>query len=326
MTSELLAGISVVVPVYNSQPTLTELVDRLNAVLMPLAEPYEIILVNDASQDSSWEQICQLVERLPQVRGINLSRNSGQHPALLCGVRQARYQVIVTLDDDLQNPPEEIPMMLAELRRGYDVVYGVPVQQTHGWWRDSLSAAIKWVMVQAMGTPHARSISAFRVFRTELRQAFADYCGPTVNLDVLLAWGTTRFAAVTVRQDSRRYGQSGYTLRKLVRHAVVMMTGFSTTPLRLATLTGFVTTGIGVILLAWVILRVLVEGVSVPGFATLASSIAIFSGVQLMALGIFGEYLAQIHARTLNKPAYTIRQLYQQQQDQPQAEALRRVG
>ncbi len=151
------------------------------------------------------------------------------------------------------------------------------------------------------------NVNAFRIFRTEVRKAFADYQGPFVSIDVLLTWGTKRFAAVPVRHDTRRAGQSNYTFRMLTAHALNMMTGFSTLPLQLASLTGFLFTLLGLVVLVYVVGRYLIQGGSVPGFPFLASIIAIFSGAQLFALGIIGEYLARMHFRGMGRPCSVIR-------------------
>ncbi len=299
-------SLSVVVPVYNSAPTLALLVERLSAVLRPRGGDYEIILVNDGSRDASWEEIVRLCGGDDHLHGINLMRNYGQHNALLCGIRAAKHEVIVTVDDDLQHPPEEIPQLLAKLAEGYDVVYGSPHRQRHGLWRDTASWVTKLALQGAMGAQTARQVSAFRAFRTYLRSAFAGYCSPFVSIDVLLTWATSRFASVAVRHDPRLVGASNYTFRKLTIHALNMMTGFSTWPLQLASLVGFSFTVFGLLVLAYVVGRYLAEGGSVPGFPFLASVIAIFSGAQLFALGIIGEYLARMHLRTLEKPTYAV--------------------
>jgi glycosyltransferase involved in cell wall biosynthesis len=301
-------SLSVVVPVYNGQQTLADLIHRLRPVLADVASAYEVILVNDGSRDGSWPVIQQLVEEYPFVRGLDLMRNYGQHNALLAGIQAAQHDVIVTLDDDLQNPPEEIPKLLDKLGEGFDVVYGTPQRQRHGLWRDLASTITKLTLQGAMGAQTARSVSAFRAFRTQVREAFSSYQSPFVSVDVLLTWGTTRFAAVSVRHDPRQVGQSNYTFRKLVTHALNMMTGFSTWPLQVASLVGFGFTLFGVGVFAYVIGRYLVLGYSIAGFPFLASIIAIFSGAQLFALGIMGEYLARMHFRMMERPTYAIRE------------------
>ena len=162
-------------------------------------------------------------------------------------------------------------------------------------------------LLTAMGADTAGNISAFRVFRTAVRGAFSTYRSPFVSIDVLLTWGTTRFTAIAVKHEPRTVGVSNYTLRKLLVHALNMVTGFSTWPLQLASMIGFLFTLIGLGILLFVIAMRLFHGVAAPGFAFLASVIAIFSGAQLFALGIIGEYLARLHFRTMERPTYTVR-------------------
>jgi glycosyltransferase involved in cell wall biosynthesis len=304
---ELLPGLSIVVPVFNSEPTCAELVARLHRMLDGLGMRFEVLLVNDGSSDASWARICELAADYPAIRGIDLMRNYGQHNAVLCGIRQARYDVIVTMDDDLQHPPEEVPRLLEALGKDHDVVYGTPERQRHEAWRNLASEVTKLALQSAMRVEIARSVSPFRVFRTALRDAFADYAGPFVSIDVLLTWGTTRFAAIPVGVDRRRHGVSHYTFRKLITHALNMLTGFSVLPLQVASVMGFVLTLFGAGILVFVLTRWFVSGDPVPGFPFLASVIAIFSGAQLFALGIIGEYLARMHFRMMTRPTYTVR-------------------
>jgi undecaprenyl-phosphate 4-deoxy-4-formamido-L-arabinose transferase len=299
-------SISVVTPVYNGDASVAELCRRLEEVLPRVATQYEIILVNDSSRDRSWEVISELSSRLPTVRGLNLMRNYGQHNALLCGIRAAKYEVIVTMDDDLQHPPEEIPRLLARLEEGFDVVYGAPKTEQNGPMRAIASRITRLALRSAVGADVAKNVSAFRIFRTQLREAFAGYQTPFVSIDVLLTWATTRFGATTVPFQKRFSGSSNYTFVKLVRYALDMMTGFSTAPLQLASLIGFTCTLFGIGVLIYVFVRYCLEG-SVPGFPFLASIIAIFSGAQLFALGVIGEYLARMHFRSMKRPAYVVR-------------------
>jgi len=299
--------ISVVIPVYRGALTLPELVSRLGVVLTQAAAEFEVILVNDGSPDNSWQVIEALSDRFTWVRGIQLMRNYGQHNATLCGVRAARFEIIVTLDDDLQHPPEEIPALLRRLDEGADVVYGVPQHRPHSWWRNLFSVLIKRVLAWVMGTGSMRDIGAFRAFHTSLRQAFADYRNPNVILDVLLSWGTSRFAAVPVREDPRSAGQSNYNFLKLFRVALVVLTAYSTAPLQFASLVGFFFILVGVGVFIYVMGVYFLAG-SIPGFPFLASIIALFSGAQLFSLGIFGEYLARIFDRSMDRPAYVVGQ------------------
>ncbi len=302
-----LPGVSVVVAVYRSEKILPDLVRQLEEALPRLAAGYELILVNDCSPDGSWDVIRHLSNEYAWVTGINLMRNYGQHNALLSGIRAARYGLIVTMDDDLQHPPDEIPKLLEALTGGLDVVYGTPQQEQHGVLRDLASVSTKLALQNVMGAAVARQVSAFRAFRAEVADAFRHYDGAFVSIDVLLTWGTNRFGAVKVRHDLRKEGTSGYTFRKLVRHTMNMMTGFSTRPLQLASFVGFGFTLFGLAILVYVVVRYFARGSPVPGFPFLASIIALFSGAQLFALGIIGEYLARVHFRAMQQPPYVVR-------------------
>lgn len=301
-------SLSVVVPVYNSEGSLRGLVEALEPVLRREAAQFELLLVNDGSRDASWDVVQDLARAHPWVRGFDMLRNYGQHNALLCGIRAARFEVVATMDDDLQHPPEELPKLLAKLEEGFDVVYGPPQQETHGFLRDLASQMTKLALQKSMGADTARRVSAFRVFRTHLREAFADYKSQYVSIDVLLTWGSTRFAAVAVRHDPRRIGVSNYTYKKLFVHALNMITGFSVMPLQIASFVGFGFFLFGVVVLVIVLVARAVYGSSgSQGFTFLASIVAIFSGAQLFALGIMGEYLARMHFRMMDRPTYAVR-------------------
>jgi len=297
--------LSIVIPVYNSQDSLPELLARLSETLPGLAPRYEVILVNDGSRDGSWQVILELCERYQWASAVNLMRNYGQHNALLCGVRMARNDTIVTMDDDLQHPPEEIHKLLARLVEGYDVVYGVPEVQPHAWWRNIFSVIIRRLLANIMGVKNIRDFAAFRAFRSRLRGAFENYQNPNVILDVLLSWGTSRFANVAVTENPRSAGQSNYNLFRLVQYTLVVLTGFSTLPLRFTSLLGFLFTLVGIAVFLYVLGVYFLLG-SIPGFPFLASIISMFSGMQLFALGIIGEYLARIFDRSMDRPPYVI--------------------
>lgn len=298
--------VSVVVPCYRSELTLGELVSRITTVLGNRGMSFEVVLVDDGSPDGTWNSILRLVEANERVRGIRLRRNYGQHNALLAGIRDATGETIVVMDDDLQHPPEEIPALLAELDRGYDVVYGTPKKMTHSIHRNVLSFLTKLVLQRAMGAETASKVCAFRAFRRVIARAFDHYAGSSVSIDVLLTWGTDRFSAVEVEHRPRPVGKSNYTLRKLAVYALTMITGFSTIPLRVASLIGISFTLVGFLVLAYVVITFFVWGRDVPGFYFLASVISIFAGAQLLALGVIGEYLARVHIRLLDRPAYTV--------------------
>lgn len=196
--------------------------------------------------------------------------------------------------------------MIALLDNGFDVVYGTPRQEKHTFWRKLASQVTKFILQGTMGADTARKVSAFRVLRTNIRRAFSDYNNPYVSIDVLLTWGASRFASIPVQHNPRLSGQSNYTFRQLTKHALNLITGFSIIPLQIASMTGFSFALLGAVVLIYVIGRYIIQGGSVPGFPFLASIIAIFSGVQLFALGIIGEYLARMHYRLMDRPAYVV--------------------
>jgi undecaprenyl-phosphate 4-deoxy-4-formamido-L-arabinose transferase len=299
-------SVSVVIPVFNAEPNLPELYRQLMPAMAALVERFEVILVEDCSRDGSWEIVSRLAREDERVRGIRLSRNYGQHNALLCGIRAARCDVIVTMDDDLQHPVGEIRLLLEAIAAGHEVVYGTSNEPQHDLWRNLASRMTKIALQGAMGAKSAAQVSAFRAFPTRLRAAFEEYRSPSVSIDVLLTWATQRFTAVVVKHAPRLAGESNYTMRKLITHAFNLMTGFSTMPLKLASVVGFVFTLFGFGVLAWVVGRYFISGTSVPGFAFLASIIAIFSGAQMFTLGIFGEYLGRMYGRTMERPAYVV--------------------
>jgi undecaprenyl-phosphate 4-deoxy-4-formamido-L-arabinose transferase len=296
---------SVVIPVYRSELTLDSLIERLAVVLPGVADVYEVVLVNDGSPDNSWGVIKRLAEQNPWVRGINLMKNYGQHNATLCGIRAARYEAIFIMDDDLQNPPEEMPKLLAKLNEGYDVVYGVSRKRQQAWFKSLISAILKRAIAYVMGQYAVRDIGAFKVFRADLRKSFDSFNSPDVLVDVLLSWGTNRFASVTVEEAPRTVGKSNYNFIKLIKVSLLVLTSYTTIPLRFASILGFLFTVFGFFVLLYVLATYFTAG-SVEGFPFLSSIVAIFSGVQLFALGIIGEYLARLFDRSSGRRTYIV--------------------
>jgi undecaprenyl-phosphate 4-deoxy-4-formamido-L-arabinose transferase len=299
-------NLSIVVPIYKGESFIEPLVGQLSKTLPSFSKQYEIILVNDGSPDNSWPVIQDLASKSDCVRGISMMRNYGQHNATLCGVRVARYEVVVTMDQDLQHPPQEIPLLLAKLEEGYDVVYGAPRKLPQALWRNVMTAGIKWILAKVIGLPSVHNVSAFRAFRTNLREAFANFQSPTLILDVLLSWGTTRFTSVPV--NIAQAERTNYNFTMLVRTAMLILIGYSTLPLRFASWIGFAMTLFGLGVFIYVLVVYFTAG-SLPGFPFLASIIALFSGAQLFALGIFGEYLARMFDRSMDRPPYVIHEM-----------------
>jgi undecaprenyl-phosphate 4-deoxy-4-formamido-L-arabinose transferase len=295
--------------------TLRKVVDGiLEAASAPgvraAVEAVEVLLVVDGSPDGTAAVARELADEHAEVRAVELRRNYGQHNALLAGIHRARHEVVVTMDDDLQHLPEEIPALLAPIADGEaDLVYGVPEVEEHGVVRSAASRGVKRGLALA-GVPRAQDVSSFRAFRTELREGFVGREDPYVSVDVLLSWTTTSVARVVIRMDHRTVGTSSYTLPALVRHAMNMITGYSNVPLRLVAWLGAVCAVcavVGVVLGAVVVVKYFTGETTVASFTTIAAMVALFSGAQMLSLGIIGEYLGRLHTRSQGKPTYLVR-------------------
>jgi undecaprenyl-phosphate 4-deoxy-4-formamido-L-arabinose transferase len=292
--------VSVVVPVFNGTRTLAELVARLLSVLATVSASTEIILVNDGSRDESWAQIRKLVSDHRGVIGLDLMRNYGQQNALLMGVEAATGDIIVTIDDDLDYPPEEIPRLLAALGPAHDLVYGVSPGSSGGPLRRLVAVAARWVVVQ-LGPNHIFA-SSFRAFDASLRQGFPHSHTPYLSLDVLLTQARTRPVAVTLpphpRVQRTRYGWAA--LASLFATAV---TGISVRPLQFASWVGAVLMTIGALGLVGALA---IDASSVAWLVL--SGMAFLSGLQCCLIGILGAYVGRIHALSLGHPAPVVRE------------------
>lgn len=309
MTDKAAPNISVVVPTFGNAQVLEALVSEISQILLRENRTFEIVLVNDGSPDATWETIRRMILSHPEIRGINLMRNYGQHSALLAGIFNARFEVIVTLDDDFQTPPSEIPKLLGKLDQGFDLVYGARDKEQHGLARNLASSAAKWLVRHALNVPYAQSVSSFRAFRAELMRDYPRNPPPSVFVDALLGWTAQNVTSVPVQHRPRAIGKSNYTWPKLIGRAVNMATSLSVVPLQLAVWLGFIVTSLGVGLFAFVMISYLVHGREVPGFTFLAAAILLFSGAQLFVLGIVGEYLSRVYLRLLGKPAFVIKEI-----------------
>lgn len=303
---------SIVIPCYRSAPVLAGLVERTDTTMSALIkngllEDWELILVIDGSPDNTASVAVDIVKTHPRVRVLELRRNFGQHNALVAGIRDANFDTIVTIDDDLQHPPEEIPKLLAVLRDpAIDLVYAIPEDEEHGAIRSSASRLVK-ASLALTGVANAQWVGAFRAFRTDLRDGFGSVNDSQLNLDVLLSWSTSAVSPVGVTMNRREQGRSSYSFAKLVSHAMNMVTGYGIVPLKLATWLGFACGVLGVVLLLVVLVRYMLGETTVAGFTTTVALISLFSGAQMVSIGIIGEYLGRQHFRSMQKPTYLVR-------------------
>lgn len=278
-------------------------------VLEGAVKDWEAILVIDGSPDVTAAVAESLAVSHAKVQTLVLRRNFGQHNALIAGIRRARFETLITLDDDLQHPPEEIAKLLRALEDpAVDLAYGVAEIEEHGLMRSAASRFIKSSLALA-GVSNARWVGAFRGFRTDLREAFENVNDPQPNLDVLLSWSTAAVVPVRLNMNRRATGRSTYSFSRLVSHALNMVTGYGVVPLKLATWLGFGFGFLGIILLLVVLVRYILGETTVAGFTTTIAVIALFSGAQLVTIGIIGEYLGRQHFRSMLKPMYVIREM-----------------
>jgi glycosyltransferase involved in cell wall biosynthesis len=288
--------ISVVVPVFRSAPLLPALVERLKGVLEAQARPWELIMVDDASPDESYAVMRGLRAGDPRVRIVQLARNHGQQHATLCGLNYARGDEVVTIDDDLQNPPEEIARMLERLREGYAAVIGRIGEKHHGWWRNAGSRAHQYFAERIIGKPRGLYLSSFRALSRAAVDRLVRYKGAHPHISALLLKSVppAAIANVDVRHDPRSLGGSTYSLRKLLKTASFLLINHSYIPLRFMTGWGFILSLLSLAFAVLVVARVLFFGAAVQGWPSLAVLVAFLSGNILMALGIVGEYLGRL--------------------------------
>mgnify|MGYP000377360721 CR=1 FL=1 len=301
--------ISVVIPVYNSAQYLPTLVYRLMSVLETDTPRFEIIFVDDGSTDGSWDVLSELWARFPShVMAIQLMRNYGQHNALMCGFRQAQGQYIVTMDDDLQNPPEEIPKLLSTIRKsGADLVYGIYKQKKHAAWRNVGSVLVRGFYKLVLKVSHEPT--SFRIIKSKLLKSILSYNKNFTYVDGLLTWNTQRIGATEVEHHARLNGKSGYSISRLVVLSLNLFTNFSLIPLQLVSVWGMFVAVVGLMFGGYFLLQSLLSNIAVSGYASTIVAILVLGGTQLLGLGIIGEYLGRVHLNVNRKPQYVERQI-----------------
>lgn len=309
MAEGQLIDLSVVIPVYRSAATLRILTRRLLAALNDTGKSYEIIFVNDGSPDDSWRILTQLQQTYPdRIQAIELMRNYGQHNALMCGFRHARGQFVVTMDDDLQNPPEEIHKLIDAIEQGgYDLVYGRYAGKKHKPWRNLGSLVINGFYRLVFRSPV--TVTAFRVIRRELLASIFSYNLNFTFVDGLFGWNTQRIGEVRVEHHPRPVGRSSYSLSKLIVLALNLFTNYSLLPLQVVSLCGFLAAFGGILGAGYFLSQYLLSNITVPGYASTIIALLVLGGVQLLALGIIGEYLGRLHLNVNRKPQYVERKV-----------------
>jgi undecaprenyl-phosphate 4-deoxy-4-formamido-L-arabinose transferase len=268
---------------------------------------YEILLVLDGPTDTTTEIANQLEKQITECKVIELSRNFGQHPAIFAGITSSKHEIIITMDDDGQHLPREIPTLMEALNIETDLVYGIPTKEEHGFIRSFASRFFKTMLFRILGIKNAKDISAFRIFRKSLLNGIDFQKISSGTVDVALHWNTTRIRTINTDMDKRSTGKSNYTLRSLVKFAIQMIIGYSVAPLKFALLIGLFGFLLSAGLSVYFFVLYFQGNVKVAGFSTITILITTLSSIQLVTLGILGEYVASIHQKSIGKPMFNIR-------------------
>ena len=300
--------LSIVVPVYKSQECVETLIDRVDECFNKTN--YELILVNDCSPDNSWEEIKNAAQSNERVIAINLRKNSGQDNAIMAGFSKVSGEYVVIMDDDLQQNPADIKKLIQELEKGdFDVCFAKFSKKNLQWWKTLGSWFNGKTAEIVLNKPREIYLSPFKVIRKAVVDEIVKYQGPYPYVDGLLLTITQNMSQVEVEHHSRFAGQSNYNLHRSIAVWMKLMTSFSTFPLRIATLVGFISSILGFVLALLFILRYFVEGTTVEGWTSLAVIFLVLSGMILLALGAIGEYLGRSYVLLSCRPQYSIKEI-----------------
>lgn len=316
--------LSVLIPLYNSETTIAPLVDEVVTTLTPAFDALEVVLINDGSRDETHARACQLVERYPSmVRYIQLARNFGEHNAVMCGLHYVTGDFAAIIDDDFQNPPEEILALVEKLCEGFDVVYSYYEVKQHSWFRNLGSRFNDWCATVFIGKPKGLYLSSFKVMNAFLVHTVIQYPGPYPYIDGIILRSTTRIGRQLCRHVKRSTGRSSYTLGKLIALWLNMFTGFSVVPLRIASFVGLFFSGLALVLIVWFAVVRIIGGVFIhqhipAGWASLIIAVTFFAGLQLSVLGLIGEYVGRLFLTVNRLPQFVVRQVFEQRHDEVQ--------
>jgi len=300
--------LTVVVPAFNEEESIRPMYKRLTAALDEVVHGFEIVFVDDGSRDATWEIISEVAEEDPRVRGIRFARNFGHQAALTAGVDAARGTAVVIIDADLQDPPEVVPELVARWREGYEVVYAQREEREGETWFKRTTAALFYRLLRAITNVDIPvDTGDFRLMGPRVVEAFRALPERNRFIRGLVSWLGFPQAAVSYRRQARLAGETKYPLKKMVRFALDGITSFSFFPLRLATWTGFAVSALAFIYIAVVILLKAL-GINWPGYTSIMASILFIGGVQLIMIGILGEYLGRVFDEVKKRPLYLVRE------------------
>jgi undecaprenyl-phosphate 4-deoxy-4-formamido-L-arabinose transferase len=300
--------LSIVIPIYNEEKTLPILEARLFPVLDSLGKSYEVILINDGSRDGSQAALEALYLRHPKhVRVIQFLRNFGQHPAIMAGFAAVRGEVVITMDADLQNPPEEIPKLLAKIDEGHDVVGGYRGDRQDNFYRKGVSRFSNWMRERTTHIKMRDHGCMLRAYNRDIVDQIAADGEASPFITALSQYFASNPAEIEVAHEERAAGESNYNLYKLIRYNFDLVTGFSLVPLQLFTIVGMTLSALSGVLVVYMLLRRLFIGPEADGLFTLFAILFMLVSVTMTGLGIVGEYVGRIYKEVRKRPRYVIR-------------------
>jgi undecaprenyl-phosphate 4-deoxy-4-formamido-L-arabinose transferase len=305
----LVPEISVVIPVFNEEENLRELGERLIRTLTAMGRPFEIIFVDDGSTDGSWELLADLNRHYPQnIRALQFHRNFGQHQAIFAGFQAAKGKVMVTLDADLQNPPEEIPRLVAKLEEGYDTVGGWRENRQDSIFRRLPSQLVNYVMSRVTGVKLRDYGCMLRAYRRSVVDSINQCQESSSFIPALANLFAQRVAEIPVGHAERERGKSKYGIIKLLRLNFDLMTGFSNLPIHLVGFMGVTIAFLGLLFGFFLIIRRIFVGPEVEGVFTLFAILFVFVGLNTLGLALIGEYVGRIYREVRGRPRFVVRQ------------------
>ncbi len=303
--------LSVVIPFYNEEKGIPVLFGRLLPVLEGLQVPFEVVCVNDGSRDQTLVGLVEAARRHPEIKVIDLSRNFGKERALSAGLSVAAGEVVVPMDADLQHPPETIAVMIEKWREGADVVYAVRHARVgQGWKEKAFAGAFYWCFENLTETPLPREAGDFRLMDRKVVNAINQMPERSRFMKGIFAWVGYRQVGITYIQELRAVGTSKWGSLKLLRFAIDGLTAFSNFPLRIWSAVGASISALAFVYIVIRLIRTLVRGIDLPGYETILASVLFLGGVQLLSLGILGDYLGRVYEEVKGRPLYIIREIY----------------
>ncbi len=300
---------SIVVPVYKGEHSLKELCYRIDNTFENVEGDYEVILVDDGSPDNTWQIMKSLRTKDQKIKIIRLTRNYGQHNAIMCGFRHAFGDYVITMDSDLQNPPEEIPKMIQAMESSEcDMVYGLPEKKQHPFMRNIASILNQKILSVVFKRDASQRTSGFRLIRHQVLSHILQDHTPNPNIGSMISMATDRTSSIYVAHDKRAHGSTTYTFDKLLRHFLNGILYYTAIPLRTVSYLGIMSAFLSVTLSCYYFIRYLLGKISVPGWTTVVLLLLFFSGMVMFSLGIIGEYLLRIIQEVRGNPQYLIRE------------------